>query len=166
MMHKFNNKYPNIHEKTFLASSSDIIGDVILNEDSSVWFGAVLRGDDNQIIVGKGVNIQDNCSIHSAEKYPTKIGDYSNIGHNCVIHACKVGKECLIGMGSIILDGAEIGDNTIIGAGSLVTGGKKIPSGVLCVGSPAKVIRELTEEEKKHIMDNTNHYINLADQYK
>ncbi|MCY6959761.1 gamma carbonic anhydrase family protein [Clostridium brassicae] len=166
MNYKFNDKIPNINETAFVAKSSDLIGDVEVLEEASVWFGAVLRADENKIIVGKRVNVQDNSTVHTSSKYPTEIGQNTSIGHNCVIHACKVGENCLIGMGSIILDGAEIGDNTIIGAGSLVTGGKKIPSGVLCVGSPARVVRELTEKDMEYIRSNCETYVGLSKGYK
>ncbi|WMJ82369.1 gamma carbonic anhydrase family protein [Clostridium sp. MB40-C1] len=166
MNYKFNDKIPNIDESAFVANSSDLIGDVEVLEEASVWFGAVLRADENKIIVGERVNVQDNSTVHTSRKHPTEIGENTSIGHNCVIHACKVGKNCLIGMGSVILDGAEIGDNTIIGAGSLVTGGKKIPSGVLCVGSPARVVRELTEKDVEYISSNCKTYVDISKEYK
>lgn len=165
MIHNFENIKPNISEESFVAQSSDIIGNVILKEDSSIWFGAVLRGDCDKIIVGKGSNIQDNCTVHSDKDEPTEIGDYVTIGHNAIIHGCKIGNNSLVGMGAIVLNGAEIGENTIIGAGSLVTQGKKIPSGVLCLGSPAKVIRELTVEEINSIKESAEHYIHCSKSY-
>lgn len=165
MVHNFKDKSPVILKKSFIAKSADIIGNVTLKEDSSIWFGAVIRGDCDKILVGKGTNIQDNCTVHCDVNQPTEIGDYVTIGHNSVIHGCKIRDNVLIGMGAIILNGAEIGENTIIGAGSLVTQGKKIPSGVLCMGSPAKVIRELTEEEVKAIKDSAVHYIHSSKEY-
>jgi carbonic anhydrase/acetyltransferase-like protein (isoleucine patch superfamily) len=167
MIYKFENKYPDIAECAFIAPSADIIGEVTIAEDCSIWFGTVLRADDNYIKIGKGTNIQDNCTVHIAgAKYPTEIGEYVTVGHGAIVHACKVGNYCLVGMGAIVLDGAEIGDYTIIGAGSVVTGRKSIPSGVLAIGSPAKVIRELTEEEKKSLEKSAQNYIELSRKFK
>lgn len=167
MIYKYEDKYPKIHESAFVAESADIIGNVVIEEDCSIWFGAVLRGDENYIRVGKGTNIQDNCTVHIAgEKYSTEIGEYVTVGHGAIVHACKVGNYCLIGMGAIVLDGSEIGDYTIIGAGSVVTGGKKIPSGVMVLGSPGRVVRELTEEEKKNLEQSAKNYIDLSKKFK
>lgn len=167
MIYKYKDKYPKINDSAFIAPSADVIGDVTIGENCSIWFGTVLRGDENYIRIGRGTNIQDNCTVHiNAEKYATEVGEYVTIGHGAVVHACKIGNYCLIGMGSIILDGAEIGDYTIVGAGSLVAGGKKIPSGVLAIGSPAKVVRELTQEEKKSIEESALNYINCGRRYK
>lgn len=166
MIYDFEGKRPEIKKNTFIAESAEIIGDVIVEEDASIWFGTVLRGDGNYITVGKGSNIQDNCTVHiNPRVFPVSIGENVTIGHGVIIHGSAIGDNCLIGMGAIILDGAEIGSDTIIGAGSLVTQGKKIPSGVLCVGSPAKVIRELTQEEKDKIRQSAEHYVELSRKY-
>lgn len=165
MIYKLGEKVPKISEKAFVAKSADVIGDVFLDEDANIWFGAALRGDENSITVKKGVNIQDNCTVHVANDYPTYIEECASIGHNAVIHGCTIGKYALVGMHATVLDGAEVGDYTIIGAGSLVTGGKKIPSGVLCMGSPAKVIRDLTEEEIETLKRNAKHYVKLSKEY-
>jgi carbonic anhydrase/acetyltransferase-like protein (isoleucine patch superfamily) len=167
MLYNFEDKKPKVAESAFIAQSADVIGDVTIEEDCSIWFGAVLRGDDNYIRVGKGTNIQDNCTVHiTGDRYPTEIGEHVTIGHGAIIHACRIGNCCLIGMGAIVLDGAEVGEYSIIGAGSVVTGGKKIPSGVLALGSPAKMIRELTEEEKKNLEESAKYYIELSKKYK
>lgn len=167
MIHKFEDNYPEIHKNTFVAESSDIIGNIIIKEDCSIWFGAVLRADDNSIVIEKGTNIQDNCVVHiNSGVNSTVIGEGVTVGHSAIVHGCKVGNHCLIGIGAIILDGAEIGDYTIIGAGSLVTQGAKIPSGVLCLGSPAKIIRELSDDEKKGLDDSAMHYIKLSKKYR
>lgn len=157
---------PVIHRSVFIAHSADVIGRVTLAEDVSIWYGTVLRGDCNSINIGKGSNIQDNCTVHIGNNSSVEIGEYVTVGHNAVIHGCKIGNNCLIGMGSVILNDAEIGDETIIGAGSLVTEGKKIPSGVLCMGSPAKVIRELTVDEKEKIRNSAFEYIKEANDHK
>ncbi|AKA70768.1 gamma carbonic anhydrase family protein [Clostridium scatologenes] len=157
---------PVIDRSVFIAYSADVIGRVTLAQDVSIWYGTVLRGDCNSINIGKGSNIQDNCTVHIGNNSSVEIGEYVTVGHNAVIHGCKIGNNCLIGMGSIILNDAEIGDETIIGAGSLVTEGKKIPSGVLCMGSPARVIRELTEDEKEKIRNSAFEYIEEANDHK
>lgn len=162
---KYNNKKPMISNESYVAENSAIIGDVILEDHSSIWFGAVLRADVNTIKIGKGSNIQDNCTVHVDDDYDVIVGENVTVGHNVVLHGCKIGDDSLIGMGSIILDGAVIGSNTIIGAGSLVTSNKEIPSGVLCLGSPAKAIRELTEEEIESIKNSSKHYIELSKEY-
>lgn len=157
---------PVIDKSVFIAHSADVIGRVTLAEEVSIWYGTVLRGDCNSIHIGKGSNIQDNCTVHVGNNSSVEIGEYVTVGHNAVIHGCKIGSNCLIGMGSIILNDAEIGDETIIGAGSLVTERKRIPSGVLCMGSPARVIRELTEDEKEKIRSSAFDYIKEANDHK
>lgn len=165
MIHQFNGQIPKIHKQSFVAISADIIGNVLIGQHSSIWFGAVLRGDMEQISIGAYTNVQDNCTVHTDEDFPVYIGDSVTIGHNAIIHGCKISSNALIGMGSTILDGAEIGEYTIIGAGSLVTQGKKIPSGVLCMGVPAKVIRDLTIEEKESLKNSWEHYVELSKEY-
>ena len=165
MIHQFQGQIPNIHKESFMAKSADIIGNVFIGQLSNIWFGAVLRGDMDQIFIGAYSNVQDNCTVHTDKNFPVKIGDYVTIGHNAVIHGCKISSNTLIGMGSTILNGAEIGEYTIIGAGSLVTQGKKIPSGVLCLGVPAKVIRDLTIEEKESLKKSAEHYVELSMKY-
>ncbi|SFA85311.1 gamma carbonic anhydrase family protein [Clostridium frigidicarnis] len=167
MIMGFKNTKPQIHESCFIAPTADIIGDVILEEDVNIWFGTVIRADGNAIKIGKNTNIQDNSVVHIAgENIDTIIGENVTVGHNAIVHGCVVGDNCLIGMGAIILNRADIGNNTIIGAGSLVTEGKKIPSGVLCLGSPAKVIRNLTEEEIDGLKKHAQGYVDLSKDYK
>ena len=165
MIHEFEGQIPNVHKNSFIASSADLIGNVFIGEYSSIWFGAVLRGDMDSLTIGNYTNVQDNSTLHNDENFPVTIGDYVTIGHNCILHGCKISNNALIGMGSTILNGAEIGEYTIIGAGSLVTQGKKIPGGVLCMGVPAKVIRELTIEEKESIKNSAQHYVELSMKY-
>jgi carbonic anhydrase/acetyltransferase-like protein (isoleucine patch superfamily) len=166
MIISFQNMRPNISKNSFVADNATVIGDVTIGEEVSIWFGVVVRGDLKPIRIGKGTNIQDNCVVHVGYDYKTTIGNYVTIGHGAIVHGCKVGDNCLVGMGAVILDGAEIGDCTIVGAGSLVPPGKKIPSGVLCLGNPAKVIRELTEEEKVGLEQSARNYIELYKNYK
>ncbi|AKL95178.1 carbonic anhydrase/acetyltransferase, isoleucine patch superfamily [Clostridium aceticum] len=166
MIKDLKEKKVKIHESCFIAETADLIGDVTIGENSSIWYKTVLRGDENYIKVGKDTNIQDNSVVHISHLYPTIIGDYVTIGHSAIIHACTIGNYTLIGMGAIVLDGAEVGSETIIGAGSLVAPGKKIPSGVLAVGSPAKVVRELTEEEKKSLRVSAESYVKHGREHK
>lgn len=166
MLTNFKGKNPNINEKTFIATSADIIGDVTLETGANIWYGAVLRGDTNKIYIGKNTNIQDNSVVHVDVDKPCTLGDGVTVGHRAIVHGCTVKNNVLVGMGAIILNGAEIGENTIIGAGSLVTQNKKIPSGVLCMGVPAKVVRELTEEEIDSIKKSAQHYVELSCEYR
>ncbi|WP_138203060.1 gamma carbonic anhydrase family protein [Haloimpatiens lingqiaonensis] len=165
MLTNFKDKNPNIQDETFIAPSADIIGDVTIEEGANIWYGAVLRGDTNKIYIGRNTNIQDNSVVHVDVDKPCIIGDGVTVGHRAIIHGCIVKDNVLVGMGATILNGAEIGENTIIGAGSLVTQNKKIPSGVLCMGVPAKVVRELTEEEIEGIKKSAQHYVELSKEY-
>ncbi|HEY0865046.1 MAG TPA: gamma carbonic anhydrase family protein [Lacunisphaera sp.] len=140
-------KKPDTTRAAFVAGNATVLGDVTLGVHSSVWYGCVLRGDINSIEIGEGTNIQDLAMVHLADDYGVKIGRYCTIGHSAIIHACEIGDECLIGMGATILDGARIGDHCIVGANSLVTQRFVAPPGSMILGSPAKVVRALTEKE-------------------
>ena len=166
MIIEYNGHRPNIHESCFVAENATLIGQVTLRKNVNIWYGAVLRGDDHYISIGENTNIQDNCVIHIDHDLPTIIGDFVTVGHGAIVHACKVGNNVLIGMGAIVLNGAEIGDNVIIAAGSLVPPGKKIPSNTLVMGSPAKVTRELTEQNISDIRDSAMYYAELANKYR
>lgn len=157
---------PEICESAFVAENATVIGDVRLAEESSVWFGAVVRGDMNSIRIGKRSNVQDNVVIHIPENYGVEIGDDVTIGHCAVVHGCRIGDNVLIGMNSTVLDGAEIGDNCIIGANALVPPGKVIPAGSMVVGVPGKVVRQLTEDEIVGIKENAAAYVQLLQDYK
>lgn len=166
LIYKFRGSEPKIDSKAFIAKDADIIGEVFIEKECSIWFGAVIRGDVNKIYIGEGSNVQDNCVLHVSQyENQIKIGKHVTVGHGSILHGCKIGDNSLIGMGSTILDNAEIGEGTLIGAGSLVTENKKIPSGVLCMGRPAKVIRNLTEEEKQEIKESAKHYIEISKEY-
>lgn len=158
MIKNLKDKKPKINKDTFVAETADILGDVTIGEGSSIWYGTVIRGDMSYVKIGKFTNIQDNVTVHLDTNQPTEIGDYVTVGHNAIIHGCKVGDNCLIGMGAIILNGAEIGENCIIGAGTLVTKDSKIPPNSLVIGSPGKVLRQTTDEEIKTIKDNAVRY--------
>ena len=140
---------PRLHPTAFVVPGATVVGDVTLGEGSSVWYGAVLRGDINRIVIGAHSNIQDCAVLHLADAYPVIVGELVTIGHRAVVHACAIADEVLVGMGAIILDGAEIGARSIIGAGALVTGGTRIPPGSLVLGSPGKVARQLSLDEQK-----------------
>lgn len=147
MIHHYKDKKPSIHETVFLAKDALIIGDVTIDEHASIWFKTVIRGDVAPTIIGKRVNIQDLSLIHQSPDMPVIIEDDVTIGHQVTIHSSIIRSNALIGMGTILLDGAEIGENAFIGAGSLVPPGKKIPSHTLALGRPAKVVRELTDKD-------------------
>lgn len=165
MIKNFQGIEPNIHQDTFVADNARVIGDVNIGQGSSIWYNAVLRGDIENISIGKYSNIQDNATVHTGYDIPTIIGDYTVVGHNAIVHGCIIGDNCLIGMGAIILNGAVIGDNCIIGAGSLVTEMKVIAANSLVLGVPAKVIRKVTEEEIKSTKDNALEYNKLYKKY-
>lgn len=149
----YENFTPNIDLSAFIAGSADVIGRVTIHEEASVWYNSTLRGDINEIVIGAQSNIQDNVVVHLSDDYGCYIGKLVTVGHSAILHACEVKDEVLIGMGAIILDGAVIGERSIIGAGALVTGGTIIPPGSLVLGSPAKVVRELSEEEQSKVKD-------------
>lgn len=144
----FLRKQPRLGKGVYIARGAHVLGDVKLGAHASVWYGAVLRGDINRIVVGHHSNVQDNAVLHLADDYPCLVGNYVTIGHSAIVHACKVGDEVLVGMGAVILDGAVIGKQSLIGAKALVKQGMKIPPGSLVLGAPAKVVRKLTPEER------------------
>ena len=149
----------------FLAGNATVIGAVYADEQSSIWFHAVVRADINEIRIGKRTNIQDGSILHVADDHPVRIGDDVTCGHRALIHACTIGSRVLIGMGAIILDGAEIGSDTIIGAQTLVTKGTRIPPGSLVLGSPGKVIRTLTQQEIADLPKLAAKYVAVAQAY-
>lgn len=144
--------------KAFVAPNATVVGDVTLMEDASVWYGAVLRGDSGAIVIGRGTNIQDNCVIH--EK--TTIGDGCTVGHGAIVHGCTIGNGCMVGMGAIILTGAVIGDHCLIGAGAVVTGKMNAPAGSVLLGSPAKIVKEVSPAQLEEIRADAENYIRLA----
>ena len=150
-----------ISEKAYITKTAVIEGDVTIEDNVSVWYGAVLRGDLAPISVGEGSNVQENAVIHVDKNCPVKIGKGVTIGHGAIIHGCTIDDNSLIGMGAIVLNGAKIGKNCIIGAGALVTGNTEIPDGSLVIGSPAKVKREVTEAEIESNRENAEEYVNL-----
>ena len=154
-----------IHESVFRAEGSRIVRKVALGRQSSVWYNAVLRGDEGGIRIGERTNVQDNTVIHAGRGFPVVIGDDVTIGHSAIVHGCTVGDCTLIGMGAVVMNGAVIGSHCLIGAGSLVTGGTVIPDCSLVMGRPAKVVRQVTEEQIRFIQENADHYVKLSAQY-
>lgn len=166
------NTSPSVGERAYLHSSCQVIGDVTLGDDSSVWCNTVLRGDVNRIEIGRGSNVQDltmgHVSHKSAEKpegSPLIIGDYVTVGHSVILHGCRIGNECLIGMGSIVMDDVVIPEHVMIGAGSLISPGKTLESGMLYMGRPAKAVRALTVEEIAYLRHSAEHYISVKNNY-
>ena len=161
----FLRKKPALGQGVFIAQGAVVLGDVTLGDYSSVWCNAVLRGDINRIVVGHHTNIQDNAVLHLADDFPCLVGDYVTVGHAAIVHACTIGNEVLVGMRSAILDGAVIGDQSLIGAGALVTPGTQIPPGSLVLGTPAKVIRELTPPERADLKMLAEKYVRIGAYY-
>lgn len=159
---KFLGRTPQVSQSAFVANSATLVGDVRLGKDSSVFYGAVLRGDIETITIGESSNVQDGCIVHLADDLGAHIGAWCTIGHAAIIHACTIGDECLVGMQAVVLDGAEIGDQCLIGAGSLVTQRTKIPPRSLVLGSPAKVIRPLKENELASLRESAAKYVAAA----
>lgn len=166
MIHHYKDQYPSIDPSVFIAKDATIVGDVSIGEYSSIWFKAVIRGDVAPTKIGKRVNIQDLSLIHQTPNLPVVIEDDVTVGHQVTIHAATIRKNALIGMGSIILDGAEIGEGAYIGAASLVSPGKRIPPHTLAFGSPARVIRELTEKDHEEMKRIRESYVDKGQYYK
>jgi carbonic anhydrase/acetyltransferase-like protein (isoleucine patch superfamily) len=162
MLIPFQDKKPIVHDTTFLAPGTYLIGDVKVGKETSIWFNAVLRGDEDTIIIGDRCSIQDNATIHLSKGAPVIVEDEVTVGHNVILHGCTVKKRCIIGMGSSILDGAVIGEECIIGANTLIPPGKVIPPRSLVVGSPGKVVRELTDKDFELIQLSIDTYVDKS----
>jgi len=150
---------PRLGSEVYIAKTAVVVVDVTLGDRSSVWYGAVLRGDINAIRVGNHSNVQDNAVLHLADDFPCVVGDWVTIGHSANVHACTIGNECLIGMGATVLDGAVVGDQCLVGAHALVTPGTRIPAGSMVLGSPAKVVRALTDAERRGLKHWAEKYV-------
>lgn len=158
---------PRLHESTFVADGAVVVGDVEIGERSSIWFGAVVRGDVHRIRIGARTNVQDLAVIHvTSGTHPTAVGDDVTVGHRATLHGCTVKDRCLVGIGSIVLDGAVVGPDAMVAAGSLVPPGMVVPPGMLAVGSPAKVRRALTPEEISGLRSQAEGYARRAEQYR
>lgn len=164
MIVTFQGKTPQVSPEAFIAETAVLIGDVAVGPDSSVWYGAVLRGDCSRITVGRGTSIQDNAVLHTEKDRPLTIGDNVTVGHGAIVHCASVGSSTLIGMGAILLDGAVVGDHCVIGAGAVVKERTVVPSGSMMVGVPAKCVRELGPEQLA-LMDQPSPYVGLSRAY-
>lgn len=153
---------PKMHESAWVADSAQVIGDVELAADVSVWFGTVIRGDTETITIGRGTNIQDASVLHADFGVPLTIGEDVSIGHQVTLHGCTIGDGSLIGIGAVVLNNAKIGKNCLVGAGALVTEGKEFPDGSMIFGSPAKAVRQLSPEQIAGLKMNAKHYIDNA----
>lgn len=165
MLSRYFDYYPTLGERVFYADGAKIIGRSELDDHVNIWFNTVIRADVNFIKIGKNTNIQDLCMLHVTELNSLTIGENTSLGHSVVLHGCKIGNGCLIGMGAIILDGAEIGDNCLVAAGSLVTPGKKFPAGSMIKGRPAVVERALSPEEVDKVSNHYKAYVTYKEQY-
>jgi len=166
MIHTFDGKSPRLGKDIFIADGAQVIGDVRLGDQASIWFNSVVRGDVGIIRIGARTNVQDLCTIHiTGGQFDTTLGDDVSVGHRAVLHGCKVGDACLIGIGAVLLDGCEIGEETMIGANALVTPGTKIPPRVLAIGAPARVVRDLTPAEIQFRRLHSAQYVEYAAQY-
>jgi carbonic anhydrase/acetyltransferase-like protein (isoleucine patch superfamily) len=157
---------PRMADSAWVADSAQVMGNVVLGENSSVWFGAVLRGDTETITLGEGSNIQDGSVMHADVGFPLSVGKHVTVGHQVMLHGCTIGDESLIGIGATVLNGAKIGRNCLVGAGSLVTEGKEFPDGSMIIGSPAKVVKSLTPEQIEGLRRSAGHYIENAERYR
>lgn len=173
MLLKFKDWYPKVKKSAWVAPSADVIGNVKIGADSSIWFGTVIRGDVHKIRIGKRTSIQDLSMVHvthykkedMSDGNPTIIGDDVTIGHKVMLHGCTIGNGCLIGMSATILDGAEIGEGSIVGANSLVTSNKKFPPHSLIMGSPAKVVKSLSKDEVQGLIEHARRYVTFKNEY-
>ena len=161
-VYEVDGKTPQVDSTAWIADSAQVMGHVTLGPDASVWFGCVLRGDTESMTIGEGSNIQDLTVMHADHGLPLTIGKHVTVGHKVMLHGCSIGDESLIGIGAIVLNGARIGKNCLVGAGSLVTEGKEFPDGSMIMGTPAKVVRQLTPEQIEGLRLSAQHYIDNA----
>lgn len=164
-LERFLGARPKLGQSVYIAKGATVLGDVSLGEHCSVWCNAVLRGDINQIVVGHHSNVQDNAVLHLADEYGCILGSYVTVGHNAIVHACTIQDEVLVGMGSVILDGAVIGAQSIIGARALVPQGAQIPPGSMVLGVPGKVVRALSDDERAGLKGLAEKYVGVAAYY-
>lgn len=157
---------PQVHATAWVADSAQVMGNVTLGEDASVWFGTVVRGDTESIAIGAGSNVQDASVLHADFGKPLVIGERVTVGHQVMLHGCTIGDESLIGIGVVVLNGARIGKNCLVGAGALVTEGKEFPDGSMILGSPAKAVRQLTPEQIEGLRLSARHYVDNARRFR
>ncbi|PKL39197.1 MAG: gamma carbonic anhydrase family protein [Spirochaetae bacterium HGW-Spirochaetae-1] len=165
MKYTLNGRGPTTKGEHFIADNAVVIGSVILENNASIWFNAVVRGDSNTITIGENSNIQDSCVLHVDDTYSLAIGRDVTVGHKVMLHGCIIGDECLIGINAVILNGAVIGKNCLIGANTLITENKHIPDGSVVMGSPGRVVRQITEDDIETIRDSARHYVKNSRRY-
>jgi carbonic anhydrase/acetyltransferase-like protein (isoleucine patch superfamily) len=166
LVREYEGKSPRLGARIFVAENATLVGDVVIGDDCSIWYGAVLRGDVHSIRIGAGTNIQDNCVLHVTNgTHPIDIAEEVTIGHGVIAHGCTIGRAALIGMGSRVLDGARIGELALVGAGALVSEGMVVPPRTLAVGVPAKVKRDLRDDEIARLEQSWKNYIDYKDRY-
>ena len=165
-LYQLDHLIPDIDASAWIADSAQVVGNVRLGPDSSIWFGVVARGDTDTISIGRGTNIQDNSVLHADPGMPLVIGDNVSVGHQVMLHGCTVGDGSLIGIGAVVLNGAHIGKNCLVGACALVTEGKEFPDGTMILGSPAKAVRQLSAEQIAGLEKIAGHYIDNARRYR
>ena len=166
MLYALGDKVPEVHESCFVADNAQVMGSVVLEEDVSVWFGVVMRGDNDPLVIGAQSNIQDNTVIHTDHGIPVRVGRGVTVGHQCMLHGCTIGDYSLIGIGAIVLNGAKIGKHCLIGAGALITENKVIPDRSLVMGSPGKVVRLLTDQQALVLEASAAHYVENAKRFR
>jgi carbonic anhydrase/acetyltransferase-like protein (isoleucine patch superfamily) len=165
LIYELDQQQPEIADGVFVAPSAVIIGDVKLQPETSIWFGAVLRGDIETITIGRGSNIQDGTVCHTDPDNPCTVGDYVTVGHMAMLHGCTIGDGSLVGIGATLMNGSAIGRECIVGAHSLITEGKQFPDGVVIMGSPAKIVRELDDADRAKLRANAERYVKRARRY-
>jgi len=165
-LYELDGSTPQVAESAWVADSAEVMGNVHLAADTSIWFGAVLRGDNDPITIGAGTNVQDGSVLHSDFGQPLTLGERVTVGHKVMLHGCTVGDESLIGIGAVVLNGARIGRNCLVGAGALVTEGKEFPDGSMILGSPAKAVRQLTPEQIQGLRGSAEGYIDNARRFR
>jgi len=164
-VYQLDNLVPTLAESAWVADSAQVIGDVHLAEGSSVWFGAILRGDNEPLHIGRNSNVQDGSMLHSDPGFPLVLGENVTIGHHVMLHGCTIGDGSLIGIKAVVLNGAKVGKNCVVGAGALVTEGKEFPDGSLIMGAPARVVRVLTPDQVESFGRAAAHYVENAKRY-
>ena len=166
MIRPFRGVMPTVHATVFVAPGADVIGRVTLGKDASIWFGCVLRGDVNRIVIGEATNVQDGSILHVDDNHPCLIADHAHVGHHANLHGCRVERGAMIGIGAIVLSGSRIGAGAIVGAGSVVLEGMKVPPRTLVVGAPARIVRKVTDRDLRYIRGWVAKYVRLAQAYK
>jgi carbonic anhydrase/acetyltransferase-like protein (isoleucine patch superfamily) len=165
-LYKFQEKAPSVHESAFVAPTACLVGQVVVKEDASIWFHTVIRADINEVSIGRSTNIQDGCLLHVTNAHPLTVGDRVTVGHGAILHGATIEADCLIGMGSIILDGALIGAHSVIAAGSIVAPGSQIAPGSLVMGVPGKVVREATSKDREMIDRGWQNYVGYRQSFR